>query len=103
MHLGVRADLLPEGCQCHHIILEDWARLEDAFGTLFVSIPTVLDPSLSPEGTHIIHTFTPDYLENWKFDTAAEYDAAKQRRSEEFLDRLEAVWPGLREAIVMKE
>jgi prolycopene isomerase len=103
MHLGVKAELLPDDCQCHHIILEDWTRLEDAHGTLFVSIPTVLDPSLSPDGTHIIHAFTPDYLDNWKCGTPQEYEAQKERQATAFLDRLEAVFPGLKEAIVLKE
>jgi len=47
-------------------VLEDWSKMEDAGGTLFVSIPTVLDPSLAPEGHHIFHAFTPDWFENWK-------------------------------------
>ena len=51
-HLGVKADVLPEGCHCHHIIVEDWQKMEDPRGTLFVSIPTLLDPSLSPPGVH---------------------------------------------------
>ena len=28
MHFGVRADLLPPGTDCHHIIVEDWAKME---------------------------------------------------------------------------
>ncbi len=52
-HFGVKADMLPEGCHCHHIIVEDWKKMEEPRGTLFVSIPTLLDPSLSPDGTSI--------------------------------------------------
>ena len=103
MHLGVKADLLPPDCQCHHIILEDWTKLEDAHGTLFVSIPTVLDPSLSPEGTHIIHAFTPDFIDNWKFGTPAEYDAKKEEMADKMIERLEAVWPGLKESLTLQE
>ena len=51
-HLGVKADVLPEDCHCHHIIVEDWQKMETPRGTLFVSIPTLLDPSLSPPGKH---------------------------------------------------
>jgi hypothetical protein len=32
--------------------------LQDPYGTLFVSIPSLLDPSLCPEGTHVFHVFT---------------------------------------------
>ncbi len=59
MHLGVKADVLPAGTECHHILLENWERMEDSFGTVFVSIPTLLDPGLAPAGYHIIHAFTP--------------------------------------------
>ena len=66
IHTGVRADVLPPGTQCHHIIVEDWQTMESPLGTLFVSIPTLLDPSLSPNGTHIVHIFSPDWIDNWK-------------------------------------
>lgn len=103
LHLGVKREVLPADCQCHHVILEDWAKLEDAHGTLFVSIPTVLDPSLSPDGTHIIHAFTPDYLSNWKLDSPEEYDAKKEEMSNNFIRRLEVIWPGLKDSIVLQE
>lgn len=32
--------------------------LQEPYGTLFVSIPSLLDPSLCPEGTHTFHAFT---------------------------------------------
>ncbi len=66
IHMGVRADALPAGTEVHHIIVEDWARMEEPFGTLFVSMPTLLDPSLAPPGTHIVHIFSPDWIENWQ-------------------------------------
>jgi hypothetical protein len=31
---------------------------QEPYGTLFVSIPSLLDPSLCPEGTHVFHIFT---------------------------------------------
>ena len=66
IHTGVCADVLPPGTQCHHIIVEDWQTMESPLGTLFVSIPTLLDPTLSPDGTHIVHIFSPDWIDNWK-------------------------------------
>ncbi len=56
LHLGVKAQLLPVGTECHHILVEDWDKMDE---TIFVSIPTLLDPNLAPTGHHIIHTFTP--------------------------------------------
>ncbi|KAG1653437.1 hypothetical protein FOA52_006948 [Chlamydomonas sp. UWO 241] len=40
MHLGVQASALPAGTDCHHIILEDWANMEDPRGTVFLSLPS---------------------------------------------------------------
>lgn len=37
----------------------------DPFGTLFVSIPSLLDPSLCPPGTQVFHAFAPDWVDAW--------------------------------------
>ena len=75
-HLGVKADVLPEGCACHHIIVEDWDKMEEPRGTLFVSIPTLLDPSLSPPGDCCSHA---DFQSSWPFAlTGAEQHQQKQ-------------------------
>lgn len=41
-------------------------RMETAHGTLFVSMPSILDSSLAPAGRHIVHAFTPDWIDNWQ-------------------------------------
>ena len=105
MHLGIKADVLPPGTECHHIICEDWARMEDARGTLFVSIPSLLDPSLCPPGTHVFHAFTPDWVDAWpvKADDPAGYKAAKEKAADEFVARLEAFFPGLAAGTLLRE
>jgi prolycopene isomerase len=40
--------------------------LEKPYGSIFLSIPTVLDPSLAPEGHHILHIFTTAGIEDWE-------------------------------------
>ena len=74
LHLGVKAEALPMGTECHHILLEDWQRMEDSQSTIFVSIPTLLDPDLAPPGHHIIHTFTPSWLEEWQGLSPSAYE-----------------------------
>ena len=54
------------GTDCHHIVVEDWDKMEEPGGCLFVSMPSLLDPSLCPEGTHLVHIFTPDWIHNWQ-------------------------------------
>jgi prolycopene isomerase len=87
--------VLPIGTACHHIVLEEWERMEEAEGTIFVSIPTLLDPDLAPEGYHIIHTFTPSWMEEWQGLGASEYEEKKEEAAGRIIDRLENIFPGL--------
>jgi phytoene dehydrogenase-like protein len=41
LHVGVDAAAVPAGADVHHIVIEDWAKMEDPRGTLFVSVPTL--------------------------------------------------------------
>ncbi|MEB3882676.1 carotenoid isomerase [Lyngbya sp. CCY1209] len=95
LHLGVEASVLPPGTECHHIVLEDWEKMEEPEGTIFVSIPTLLDPDLAPEGYHIIHTFTPSWIDDWKNLSASEYEEKKEEAAGRIIDRLETIFPGL--------
>lgn len=103
LHLGVRAEILPHGTDCHHVVLEDWTQMEAPRGTLFVSIPTLLDPDLAPDGHHIIHAFTPDWIQDWQSLSPTAYEQQKARVAAQIVDRLNAVFPGLREAITYQE
>ncbi|WP_414552335.1 carotenoid isomerase [Anabaena sp. CCY 0017] len=95
LHIGVEAAVLPHGTECHHIILEDWQQMTSPGGTLFVSIPTLLDPDLAPEGYHIIHAFTPNWIDDWQGLSASEYEAKKEAAAWQIIDRLEKIFPGL--------
>lgn len=103
LHLGVRADVLPKGTECHHILLEDWQHMEDPEGTIFLSIPTLLDPSLAPPDHHILHTFTPSWMEDWQDLSPSEYAAKKEAAAAHLIQRLEAIFPGLSEALDYQE
>jgi prolycopene isomerase len=103
LHLGVRADLIPEGTHVHHLLLERWEDLEAEQGTVFVSMPSLLDPSLAPEGHHIVHTFTPSSIEAWHGLSPSEYRAKKQADADRLIARLEAILPGLAAAITHRE
>ena len=96
MHLGVKAQLLPVGTECHHILVEDWDKMDE---TIFVSIPTLLDPDLAPAGHHIIHTFTPNWVEDWQGLSQYEYEQKKEAAAEKLIKRLEQIFPGLDAAL----
>ncbi|WP_341527779.1 carotenoid isomerase [Nostoc sp. UHCC 0302] len=95
LHMGVKAEVLPKGTECHHILLEDWEKMAAAEGTIFVSIPTLLDPDLAPAGYHIIHSFTPHWIDDWQELSQSEYEAKKEEAAWRIIDRLEKIFPGL--------
>ncbi|MBO9999921.1 MAG: carotene isomerase [Cyanobacteria bacterium SID2] len=95
LHVGVEASVLPAGTECHHIIVESWDDMQEAEGTLFVSIPTLLDRDLAPEGYHIIHAFTPDWIDRWQDLPSKEYEQRKEAAAWKIIDRLERIFPGL--------
>ena len=95
LHLGVEASVLPATTECHHILLEQWKQMEQPEGTIFVSIPTLLEPSLAPAGYHIVHTFTPVWIEDWQGLSATEYEERKEEAAGRVIERLEKIFPGL--------
>lgn len=105
IHMGIKAEVLPADTDCHHLVLEDdWNNLEAPYGTIFLSIPTVLDPSLAPEGRHILHIFTTAWMDDWEGLSPAEYAAKKNAVADVIIARLEkTLFPGLRDAITFKE
>ncbi|KAF8694608.1 hypothetical protein HU200_038137 [Digitaria exilis] len=105
IHMGVKASVLPAGTDCHHFVLEDdWNNLEKPYGSIFLSIPTVLDPSLAPEGHHILHIFTTAGIEDWEGLSRKEYEDKKEVVANEIIRRLEKkLFPGLQDSIVLKE
>jgi len=103
LHLGIDAAVVPDGFHCHHLLLEDWAAMEAEQGVIFVSMPTLLDPSLAPAGRHIVHTFTPSWLEHWQGLSPSDYRAKKEADADRLIDRLESILPGLRGAICHRE
>ncbi|WJX17798.1 prolycopene isomerase [Trifolium repens] len=101
IHMGVKAEVLPPDTDCHHFVLENnWTNLEEPYGSIFLSIPTILDSSLAPEGRHILHIFTTSSMDDWKGLSRIEYEAKKQVVADEIISRLEKkLFPGLRSAI----
>ncbi|MDJ0900536.1 MAG: carotene isomerase [Xenococcus sp. MO_188.B8] len=95
LHLGVHTEVLPIGTECHHILLEEWNNMENPEGTIFVSIPTLLDPDLAPAGHHIIHTFTPSWIEDWQGLSPQAYQEKKEAAASQLISRLETIFPGL--------
>jgi prolycopene isomerase len=103
LHLGIDASVVPNGFHCHHLLLEDWTEMEAEQGVVFVSMPSLLDPSLAPTGRHILHTFTQSDMRFWKGLSPSAYVDKKQKDADRLIDRLEALLPGLKSAIEFRE
>ncbi|KAK9699273.1 hypothetical protein RND81_08G164100 [Saponaria officinalis] len=105
IHMGVKAEVLPPDTDCHHFILEtDWSDLEEAYGSIFLSIPTVLDSSLAPEGHHILHIFTTSSIDDWQGLSPSDYNRKKELIADKIISRLETkLFPGLKSSITFKE
>jgi prolycopene isomerase len=103
LHLGVKIEALPADLECHHILLEDWQNMEVEQGTIFVSIPTLLDPSLAPTGHHIVHTFTPSSIDYWQGLSASEYREKKEAAAEKLIRRLEKIFPNIEAGLDFQE
>eukprot|EP00252_Welwitschia_mirabilis_P016877 TRINITY_DN3755_c0_g1_i3.p1 TRINITY_DN3755_c0_g1~~TRINITY_DN3755_c0_g1_i3.p1 ORF type:complete len:514 (+),score=93.21 TRINITY_DN3755_c0_g1_i3:84-1625(+) len=105
IHMGVRADVLPGDTDCHHFVLEDdWGKLEEPYGSIFLSIPTVLDSSLAPKGHHILHIFTTSWIDDWKGLSLSDYNLKKEAVANDLISRLEStLFPGLNRAVTFIE
>ena len=59
VHLGVPASALPPDAPPQWTVCSSWDVPIDAPGNVVVvSVPSMLDPSLAPEGHHVIHAYT---------------------------------------------
>ena len=103
LHLGVRAEAIPPGTHVHHLLLERWEDLEAEQGTVFVSMPSLLDPCLAPADHQIVHSFTPSSMEAWQGLSPSAYAAKKEADANRLISRLEAILPGLAGAITHRE
>ena len=104
LHLGIDATGLPEDLEIHHIYVEDWERGVTAEQNMvLVSIASVLDPSLAPEGKHVIHAYTPgnEPLELWQGleRGTPEYEKLKEERSEVLWRAVEKAIPDVRDRV----
>ncbi|MEL6881612.1 MAG: NAD(P)/FAD-dependent oxidoreductase [Cyanobacteria bacterium J06607_10] len=102
LHLGIEAAGLPDDLACHYIVVNDWDEgITAEQNLILISIPSVLDPSLAPDGKHTIHVYTPgnEPYELWQGlkRGSAEYAAQKEARSEVMWQALERVIPDIRD------
>ena len=61
LHLGIRAEGLSDAAlrSIHHISIPEWEQLTAPQSAAFVSVPSLLDPTLAPAGRHVVHAYLP--------------------------------------------
>ena len=103
IHLGVSKDSIPSKTHCHHLLLDKWEEMEHEQGVTFISIPTLLDPSLAPSNSHIVHAFTPSSIDCWEKLTNKEYLDKKKEDGDKLISKLEKLFPDLSQNILHRE
>lgn len=101
LHLGIDASNLNPNLACHHMVVNDWHQGVTAEqNVVAVSIPSLLDPTLAPEGKHGIHVYTPatEPYAIWEnLDRRSlEYQQLKEKRSQVMWSALERIIPDIR-------
>ena len=122
LHLGIPKDGLPEDLECHHSVLDFSKDITAEQNMVIISIPSVFDPSLSPEGYHVVHAYTAacDSFDPWepfleggtesgkvgyspnsgasaKYGKVPGYQALKEEKAEVLWKAIECVIPDVRE------
>lgn len=100
LHLGIKADGL-ENLAGHHVVVHQTEKdLTEAGNTCMISIPSVWDKKLAPNGHHVIHAYTLEPYSNWQKDQG--YQEKKKERSQPLYKALEKIIPDLRARITLE-
>ena len=112
LHLGVRADAMPPDLPPQWTVVNSWDVPIDAPGNVIVvSVPSLLDPSLAPEGHHVIHAYCAgnEPYSVWEpfegVDTKkdAAYQALKEERAAPMWEAIKRRVPAIDEAVVVRQ
>ena len=100
LHLGIRAEGL-EDLTIHHVVVQDTNKdITTPGNTCMISIPSVLDPSLAPDGHHVVHAYTLEPYRNWQRD--ADYGVQKEIKSASLIRALQKIVPDICDRITLK-
>ena len=107
LHVGFRISRKElENLEAHYMYIDDWTRgITGEDNAVLISIPSVHDVTLAPEGYAVLHIYTPatEDFKRWEgLDRKSEaYKALKQERSLYLWHVLEKVLPDIKERAVI--
>ncbi|MEM9808370.1 MAG: NAD(P)/FAD-dependent oxidoreductase [Cyanobacteria bacterium P01_D01_bin.56] len=100
LHLGIRAEGL-DNLTIHHVVVHDTEQdITTPGNTCMISIPSVLDPSLAPDGHHVVHAYTLEPWEGWQRN--GDYQTKKEEKAQPLIRALQKVIPDICDRITLK-
>jgi phytoene dehydrogenase-like protein len=76
LHIGINASGLPPDLESHYSVINTWDDIEAPQNHVIISIPSVLDPGLAPDGCHVIHAYA---AANEPYDLYSQHDPCHSR------------------------
>jgi phytoene dehydrogenase-like protein len=111
MHLHVgfsatKAEL--KALEAHYMYIDDWSKgVEGEDNAALLSIPSVHDDTLAPEGYGVLHIYTPATEDFTRWEgldrKSEEYTALKEERSNYLWRVLEKIIPDIKERVVVSQ
>jgi carotene isomerase len=100
LHLGIQATGL-ENLTGHHVVVHNSNQDITVPGnTCMISIPTVWDSTLAPEGHHVVHAYTLEPFATWQRNDG--YEDKKRQKAENLYRALERIIPDIRQRVVLE-
>ncbi|MBE9006070.1 FAD-dependent oxidoreductase [Fortiea sp. LEGE XX443] len=100
LHLGIRAEGL-ENLTGHHVVVHDSQQdITTPGNTCMISIPSVWDATLAPEGHHAVHAYTLEPFAGWERNDS--YEQKKKEKAQTLYRALERIIPDIRERVVLE-
>ena len=90
LHLGIKAEVVHDSNQ----------DITVPGNTCMISIPSVWDKNLAPDGHYVVHAYTLEPYEGWEKN--ADYENKKKQRSQTLYKALEKVIPDIRQRVVLE-
>ncbi|MDB9373943.1 phytoene desaturase family protein [Nodularia sphaerocarpa] len=100
LHLGIKANGL-ENLTGHHVVVHDSNQDITVPGnTCMISIPSVWDATLAPDGHHVVHAYTLEPYAGWERNDG--YETRKKEKAQTLYRALEGVIPDIRQRVVLE-
>jgi phytoene dehydrogenase-like protein len=107
LHLGIDGEGLDfSHTGGHHVVVLDKNKpISEPGNVCMISIATVWEPNMAPEGCHCVHAYTMEPFDGWeelKATDKAAYEAKKKQASDKLYVALERVIPDIRSRVLLE-